>query len=276
MTKGGTGLRAAKAAARAIVMAGAFMAGAYIAAKMTAGAAVTNRVLTVDQDGNVSSTAGLATQADLAAVAASNRIAMAEQSAAADGYRATTNLLNAVAQSVLVAPVVYMGVELTGFEAAVAFDEDSKVHVTAFRPNVREVAVDGTACMESEIDFAFQEELQTVKPLVEYSQMLGTNAPRSAWGILQDAYVTTPQQQAGSYTDAVGNVYHNLYTMGVRIPKAEVGDRAFFGVSVPNDAAEDDGTVYEMPGVKGGYSGTVEWGGKTLTFKGGYLTGVTQ
>lgn len=253
----------------------AFVAGAIIAHNLC-GEAVTNRVLTVDQDGNVSSTAGLATQAELAAVAASNRIAVAEQAAAASGYKATTNLLNAVAQNIIAAPVVYMGVELTGFEAAVAFDEDSKVYITAMRPNVREVAVDGVACIESEIDFAFQEALQEVKPLVEYSPLVGTNAPRSAWGILQDAFVTNPQQQTGSYTDRVGNVYHNLYTMGVRIPMAEVGDRAFFGISVPNDAAEDDGTVYEMPGVKGGFNGYVEWGGKTLKFKGGYLTGVAQ
>lgn len=236
----------------------------------------TNRVLTVDQDGNVSSTKGLATQADLAAIAMSNELARAEQAAAKDGYETATNLLSAAAQSVLTTPVIYMGVEMTGFEAAVAFDENSKVLITGIRPKVREVAVDGTACWETEIDFAFQEALQDVQPLVEWTQALAKGHPRSGWDILQGAYVTAPVLQEGSYTDRVGTVYANVYTMSARIPKEYSGEQSFLAISVPNDAALADGTAYDMPGVKGGYSGTVEWGENVLVFRGGYLVEVAK
>ena len=236
----------------------------------------TNRVLTVDQDGNVSSTKGLATQADLAAIAMSNELARAEQAAAKDGYETATNLLSAAARSVLTTPVIYMGVEMTGFEAAVAFDENSKVLITGIRPKVREVAVDGAACWETEIDFAFQEALQDVQPLVEWSQVLGKDHPRGGWDVLQGAYVTAPVLQEGSYTDRVGTVYANVYTMSARIPKEHSGEQSFLAISVPNDAALADGTAYDMPGVKGGYSGTVEWGENVLVFRGDYLVEVTK
>ena len=235
---------------------------------------MTNRVLYVNQDGDVSSTAALATQAQLAIVAQSNAIVRAEQLAAADGYSTSTQLLTHAARSVVTTPVVFMSVELTGFEATITFNPDSKVLITGFTPNVGSGTINGTACISSTIDFAFQESLQTVKPLIEWSYQLD-GTPRAEWDFLGDDYVTAPVSKSGSYTDSSGNVYNNLYSVQAYVPSA-YADHSFFGVWIPNDAASSDGSVMDMPGIKDGFTGTQTWGGHTLTFKGGYLVGVSE
>ena len=243
-------------------------------AALPAFAGVTNRVLYVDQDGNVSSTNALATQADMAAVSATNAIIQAKMEAVADGYSTATQLLTFAAQSVLSTPVVYASVEFVGFEAAVTFDPNSKVYVTGLNPTSDGLTVNGVSCRKVEIEFGFQESLQTVKPYIEFSPQLD-GTPRADWDFLGDDYVSAPVYQPGSsFTDSSNNVYSNVYKVDVAVPAVYAA--GFFGVSIPNDEAQSDGTVMDMPGMKDGYTGTQEWGGKTLTFKGGYLTGVSE
>lgn len=236
-------------------------------------AGVTNRVLFVDQDGNVSSTNALATQAELAAVASSNELVIAEQAAVRNGYNTATQLLTYAAQSVISTPVVFMSVEFTGFEAAVTFDENSKVTVTDIDRTSEQVTVNGVQCFKTVLDFAFQESLQTVKPFIEFSSNLDT--PKADWDFLADDFVSSPTAKSGSWTDKGGNVYNNLYSIDIAVP-AQYASSGFFGIWIPNDAASSDGSVMDMPGVKDGYTGTQSWGGHTLTFKGGYLVGVAD
>lgn len=241
-------------------------------AALPAFAGVTNRVLYVDQDGNVSSTNALATQADMAAVSATNALIQAKMDAVADGYSTATQLLTMAAQSVVMNPVVYASLEFVGFEAAVTFDPNSKVYVTGLTPTGESLTVNGTSCRKVVLDFGFQESLQTVKPWIEYSLQLD-GAPRAEWDFLADDYVATPVSKAGTF-EVGGDLYSHLYSVDLAVP-ADVAS-GFFAVTIPNDAASSDGSVMDMPGMKDGYTGTQTWGGHTLTFKGGYLVGVSE
>lgn len=241
-------------------------------AALPAFAGVTNRVLYVDQDGNVSSTNALATQADMAAVSATNALIQAKMEAVADGYSTATQLLTMAAQSVVMNPVVYASLEFVGFEAAVTFDPNSKVYVTGLTPTGESLTVNGTSCRKVVLDFGFQESLQTVKPWIEYSLQLD-GAPRAEWDFLADDYVATPVSKAGTF-EVGGDLYSHLYSVDLAVPADAAS--GFFAVTIPNDAASSDGSVMDMPGMKDGYTGTQEWGGHTLTFKGGYLVGVSE
>ena len=241
-------------------------------AAMPAFAGVTNRVLYVDQDGNVSSTNALATQADMAAVSATNALIQAKMEAVADGYSTATQLLTMAAQSVVMNPVVYASLEFVGFEAAVTFDPNSKVYVTGLTPTGESLTVNGTSCRKVVLDFGFQESLQTVKPWIEYSLQLD-GAPRAEWDFLADDYVATPVSKAGTF-EVGGDLYSHLYSVDLAVPADAAS--GFFAVTIPNDAASSDGSVMDMPGMKDGYTGTQTWGGHTLTFKGGYLVGVSE
>ena len=238
-------------------------------AALSASAAMTNRVLYVDQDGNVSSTNALATQAELAAVAQSNALIRAEQAAAADGYNAATQLLSLAAASIISTPVVSMSPEVVGFEAAVTFRDDSKVYITDIA-----IGVESGGLLPVTIDFAFQEQLQTVKPNIEYISSLDGGTARGEWDFIADANVSAPVAKPGTYTDAGGNSYANLYSITATVPSNLAS--GFFGIWIPNDAASSDGSVMDMPGIAGGYTGTQSWGGHTLTFRGGYLVGVAE
>ena len=241
-------------------------------AALPAFAGVTNRVLYVDQDGNVSSTNALATQADMAAVSATNALIQAKMEAVADGYSTATQLLTMAAQSVVMNPVVYASLEFVGFEAAVTFDPNSKVYVTGLTPTGESLTVNGTSCRKVVLDFGFQESLQTVKPWIEYSLQLD-GAPRAEWDFLADDYVATPVSKAGTF-EVGGDLYSHLYSVDLAVPADAAS--GFFAVTIPNDAASSDGSVMDMPGMKDGYTGTQTWGGHTLTFKGGYLVGVSE
>ena len=241
-------------------------------AAVPAFAGVTNRVLYVDQDGNVSSTNALATQADMAAVSATNALIQAKMEAVADGYSTATQLLTMAAQSVVMNPVVYASLEFVGFEAAVTFDPNSKVYVTGLTPTGESLTINGTSCRKVVLDFGFQESLQTVKPWIEYSLQID-GAPRAEWDFLADDYVATPVSKAGTF-EVGGDLYSHLYSVDLAVPADAAS--GFFAVTIPNDAASSDGSVMDMPGMKDGYTGTQTWGGHTLTFKGGYLVGVSE
>lgn len=228
----------------------------------------TNRILTVDQNGNVSSTNAIATAAQLAAVAQSNELVKAQQKAAADGYNTATSLLAMAAGSITTTPVVYQSLEFTGFEAAISFPEDAQVFTTQIDVKDETSTVNGMVMRKVSLDFAFTENLQTVKPYVQYAAQLEGAGPKADWNCLADEFVTDPVPLDGSYTDAGGNVYRNMYSIDAWIPYDYT--QGFFGVLIPNHAADATGATMDMPGVKNGLSGDILWGNATITYKGGY------
>lgn len=233
------------------------------------------RELMVDDAGNLNSTNAVATQADLARVAASNQVAMAEQAAARKGFDQAVSLLSAVATNVAAGtPVVFYSVELSSFDAAVTFDESTaKVKIIGYEDQGETSTVAGVSVKKWRLRFAFTDNLQSVKPLVGYAQVLD-GAARDDWEYIADDLVDAPVLDTGTYTDGDGNSYSYLYHIDFWMPAENTG---FAYVRVPNDAAVADGATLDLPnGVAGGATTTVVWGGKTLTFRGGLLTGVSE
>ena len=233
------------------------------------------RELMVDDAGNLNSTNAVATQADLAAVAASNQIAVAEQNAAREGYNQAVDLLSAVATNIAAGtPIVFYSVELSSFDAAVVFDEaTAKVKIIGFDKTTTTSTIQGVACTKWIMRFAFTDDLQGVQPLVSYNQVLN-GTPKAEWEFLASDFVGVPTAESGTYVDGDNNEYKHLYSMDVWMPTENSG---FSYIDIPNDAAVADGATLDLPnGVKDGASTTVTWGGKTLTFKGGLLVGVSE
>ena len=230
-------------------------------------ASSTNRILTVDQDGNVSSTSALATQADLAAVAQSNKLVKAEQEAVKDGYNTATQLLTFAAQSITTIPTIFMDVEYVGFEAAVTISEDAKCYITGIKRTEGIVKVNGLDCDKITLTFGLTESLQTIQPNIEYSPQLD-GTPRAEWDFLSDGFVSSPRPVSGTFTDTNGVNYANLYEIDAWVPDEYAS--GFFGVYIPTDAAIADGTVMDMPGIRNGLNGDIKWDNITVTYKGGY------
>ncbi len=230
-------------------------------------ASMTNTVLTVDEYGNVSPTNALVTQAQMAAVAASNEIVVAKMAAVEDGYQTAIRLLTAVAQSMSTRPIVFYGVDVVGFEAAVAFGDDAKCAVCRFNmtsdvesKTVGEAVIE---CRRYEMGLAFTEALQGVQPDVAYStNMTG----KAEWDNLNPVLVGTPVLQPESWTDGAGNTYANVYLMDVWLPNRNTG---FVFVRVPNDAISGDGMVMEFPGAAGGFNGEMQIGTNRVEFVNG-------
>lgn len=236
-------------------------------------AASTNRILTVDQDGRVSSTNALATQAQLAAVAQSNSLIRAEQAAVADGYNTATGLLALAAQSITTIPTIYQSVEFVGFEAAVQFSEDAKCYITGITRTRETATKNEVLCERIALTFGFTESLQTVQPFVEYSPQLD-GTPRADWDFLADGFVEPPVAISGTFTDTNSVTYSNIYTMNAWVPAEHTA--GFFGIWIPNDAAIADGTVMDMPGIKNGLNGTIKWDNITVNYVGGYAVSGSQ
>lgn len=233
------------------------------------------RELMVDDAGKLNSTNAVATQADMARIAASNQLAVAEQRAAKEGFDQAVELLSAVATNVAAGtPIVFYSVELSSFDAAVVFDETkAKVKVIGLESLNESGTIQGVACRKWRMRFAFTEDLQTVQPLVGYAQVLD-GVPRSEWEYLAEDFVSAPVAEPGTYEDKDGNTYEHIYYVDIWPPSENQG---FSYVKIPNDAALADGATIDLPnGVRDGVSTTVVWGGKTLTFKGGLLVGVSE
>lgn len=256
---------------RTVFVSSFLVAFALLSANSFAGG--TNRVLFVDQDGKVSSTNALATQAELAAVAQSNNLVRAEQAAVADGYNTATQLLTLAAQSITTIPTVYQSVEFVGFEAAIQFSEDAQVYITHVERTAVTATKNDVLCSKVLLNFAFTENLQTVQPFVEYSPQLD-GVPRAEWDFLADGFVSAPAAIPGSFTDASGTTYENLYSMEAWVPSEF--SSGFFGVWIPNDAVISDGSVMDMPGIRDGFEGTVEWDNIKIQYVGGYAVNASQ
>ena len=250
---------------RTVFVSSFLVAFALLSANSFAG--VTNRVLFVDQDGKVSSTNALATQAQLAAVAQSNNLVRAEQAAVADGYNTATQLLSFAAQSITTIPTIYQSVEFVGFEAAVQFSEDAKCYITGINRTEETATKNDVLCKRIELTFGLTEDLQSVQPLVEYSPQLD-GAPRAEWDFLADGFVSSPTAIQGSFTDTNGVSYANMYKMDAWVPAENTS--GFMGIWIPNDAVISDGTVMDMPGIKNGLNGVIKWDNITVNYKGGY------
>ena len=233
-------------------------------------------ILTVDQRGNLSSTNAVATSAALAAIAASNQLAVAVQTANKEGYSTATNLLNEVALAVASSPIVFCTAELTSFIAATVFDEaTAKLRIFEWvvdQSVTQTINIDGTdtECVRITCGYMFTEPIDTLQPLVKYVEHLEDNTDSTTWDYLADTLVGTPTAVThDSYTDSAGTTFTNFYRMYLWVPKARAS--GFFRVVVESDAPDGEGNTLDTVGVKDGYTGVVTNGTIVLNIKGGYI-----
>jgi len=232
---------------------------------------VTNTVLTVDEYGTVSPTNALVTQAQMAAVAASNNLVVAKMQAVEEGYQTAIRLLSAVAQSIPTTPIVFYGPEVVGFEASVVFPDGAAAAICRFDGTSdvqnKTVGEETIECRRWELGLAFTEQLQGVQPTIGYTTNL---TDRTEWDDLNPVLVGTPMLQPGTWTDGSSNTYNNVYLMDVWLPTRI---RGFVGVRVPNDAVSGDGMVMEFPGAAGGFNGEMQIGTNRVEFVNGVAYG---
>lgn len=233
------------------------------------------RYLMVDDAGTLNSTNAVALQSDLARVSASNQVAQAELQASKAGYNQANTLLGVVASNIAAQAVHgFYGVELSSFDAAVVFDEETARLVIIGWEDLNETdVVKGVPVAKWRIRFAFNQDLQTVQPYIGYNQVMGGVA-RAEWDNLGPEFVSVPVREEGTWTAGDGTPCNYIYRVDAWVPSEPSG---FAFVRVPNDAALADGAKLDLPnGVRNGRSVTITWGGNVMTWQGGLLVEVER
>lgn len=233
------------------------------------------RYLMVDDAGTLNSTKAVALQTDLARVSASNKVAQAELQAAQAGYNQANTFLGVVASNIAAQAVHgFYGVELSSFDAAVVFDEETARLVIIGWEDLNETdVVKGVPVAKWRLRFACNQDLQTVQPYIGYNQVMGGVA-RAEWDNLGPEFVSVPVREEGTWTAGDGTPCNNIYRVDAWVPSEPSG---FVFVRVPNDAALADGPTLDLPnGVRNGRSVTITWGGNVMTWQGGLLVEVER
>ena len=242
-------------------------------------------ILTVDQYGNLSSTNAIATSADLAAISASNQLAVAVQEANAEGYRVATNLINEVARSVSSSPIIFSSAQVSSFVAATVFDEltsalrvfqwDVETGVT----DTKNIIVNGTPtsvdCIRITCGYMFTSDISVLQPVVKYIEHLDGTPPEN-WAYLNDGLVESATTVAHDPIEIDGHIFTDFYQIHIWVPANRAS--GFFRVVVQNEAASAEGNTLDTVGVTDGYTGSVTNGTMVLNIKGGYImaTGTGQ
>lgn len=238
------------------------------------GVAVTNELLTIDQNGNPSVPGVLGTASEMAWLQAEMRIAAAEAANAEAVYAQTTNLLEDVAKQLVNRnAVVYRRYFMDAFTAALIIGDDDKCVITGW--------TECPAAMQDDPDrkkyychYACTADILALKGIFKTNSDLTVS--RKEWEYLDEGYVTDviTDPTRSSYTDKDGNLYEHCYRATVSIP-ADVAH--FLVINIPNQSADTDGaTVLIYGGAAGGINAVIPAGDLGYVITGGYCTGVTE
>ena len=235
-------------------------------------------ILTVDQYGNLSSTNAIATSADLAAISASNQLAVAVQEANAEGYRVATNLINEVAMAVATSPIIFSSAQVSSFVAATVFDEltsalrvfqwDVETGVTETKNIIVNGAPTSVDCIRITCGYMFTSDISVLQPVVKYIEHLD-GTPSENWAYLNDGLVESATTIAHDPIEIDGHIFTDFYQIHIWVPANRAS--GFFRVVVQNEAASAEGNTLDTVGITGGYTGTVTNGTMVLNIKGGYV-----
>ncbi len=230
---------------------------------------VTNTVMMVDQRGNLN-VEGVASVADVATNAVKAQIAEAKAEAAQQTAQGVTNALNAVASNIMSNNVViYRSGFSDSFAALVIFTDDDILAICEARwreKSASRIVID--------VDYVTTANLGTIKPSVMHHNTL--EGGRQDFYELADENVTSPVYHAEERQYA-GQTFAGYYTITATIPNPSDTTSYFLWIRAEGDAPSGGGLTLDLPnGVTGGITGDFVWGDKTLTFRGGVLTGVTQ
>lgn len=212
--------------------------------------------LMVDEHGTLNSTNAVATVADLSAAAAGALVADAKADAAKEAADAGTDMIAGVSAAIASSElVVYVKGRVSSFEAGTLFGPDDKIGIYDFKVQAN---ADGTT---------------TVKTWWFSTVPIGSSDVYLKWAdsltnkeftdVDADSNVTLGTQTVGS------NTYQNAYLMTktfTTLPKS------FFRVGLEPDAPSGDGSLMDIKGVVGGFTGTIV-AGETLIVSNGVVIG---
>ena len=227
-----------------------------------AASTVSNKVVFVDQHGQINAPEVVASVADMTSNKTEIAIAQAAADAAKKAAQEGTNLVAETVQAIAENEfVVYRQGFTDSLGVAVVLPPDTKCVITEFRPNI---ATDGAGKAQHEIIYATTADASAVPPAIKHAS---TVVAKEAMTILDTPIEKT--NLSTSYETADGTVYNYMYSVKFWLPVASQG---FFIVYLDADAADGAGITFDIKGgITGGHTGDVILGTSTLVFKGGLL-----
>lgn len=229
---------------------------------------VSNKVLMVDEHGEINEPAALATTADMAAIKAATitaeEKAHAASTAAAHGTNLISDIVADIGRNEL---VVYRHGYTDGISGAQVLDPDAKLATTEFKPLAEQNAAGLKAFS---ISYALKNSTEFIgQPLIRWRGALDDGTDFEP---IEAANIEPVTRLDGSWTDANGIIYQYQYQTKFF---DEAGDKGFYLVTlIPDDAAGDGSAMELTGGVKGGFTGSFNWGGHELEIVGGVVVGV--
>lgn len=239
-----------------------------LSALILAATIVSNKVVFIDQDGKNNAPEVIASVGDMAANKTEIAIAQAAAISAEKAAREGTNLVSSTVQAITENEfVVYRCGFTDSLGVMVALPPDTKCRITAFTPNI---AIDGNGNAQHEIVYATTADASAVPPGIKHSSTIegGRDAMKAMDTTIEKTTLST------TYEDGDGTVYNYMYSIKFWMPPASQG---YFIVYLDADAADGEGMTFDIKGgITGGYTGDIDVGADTLTFKGGLLMEVKR
>lgn len=223
---------------------------------------VSNKVVMIDQDGNINAPEVIASVADMATNKVEIAIAKASAQAAEIAARQGTNIVAETVQKIVENEfVVYRYGNTDSLGVLVTLPENTKVKVSKFTPNV---ATDGNGNVQHEIVYATTEDASLVAPAIKHANVLKNGTEFT----ILDTTVEFSQVD-GAWEDLDGNVFNYQYSAKFWMPASTEG---YYIVYLDADAADGNGMTFNVTGgITGGATESVKVGSDILVFKGGLL-----
>jgi hypothetical protein len=237
-----------------------------LALLLAAAVTVSNKVVFVDQAGKINAPEVVASVADMTSNRTEIAIANAAAQTAGKAAREAQKMIDTTVSSIVANElVIYRQGFTDSLGVMVVLPPDTKCRITAFTPNV---ASDGKGNVQHELVYATTADASAVPPGIKHASTF--NGKDVEFRILDASIEKT--NLVTTYEDVDGTVYNYMYSIKFWMPSASQG---FFIVYLDADAASGDGMTFDIKGgITGGYTGDIDVGADTLTFKGGLLMGV--
>jgi hypothetical protein len=237
-----------------------------LALLLAAAVTVSNKVVFVDQAGKINAPEVVASVADMTSnrteIAIANAAAQTAEKAAKEAQKMIDTTVSSIVANEL---VIYRQGFTDSLGVMVVLPPDTKCRITSFKPNV---ATDGNGNVQHELVYATTADASAVPPAVKHASTLA--GEDTEFKILDTSIEKS--NLSTTYEDVDGTVYNYMYSIKFWMPSASQG---FFIVYLDADAASGDGMTFDIKGgITGGYTGDIDVGADTLTFKGGLLMGV--
>ena len=212
--------------------------------------------LMVDEHGTLNSTNAVATVADLSAAAAGALVADAKAEAAKEAADAGTDMIAGVSAAIASSElVVYVKGRVSSFEAGTLFGPDDKIGIYDFKVQAN---ADGTTTVKT-----WWFSTVPIGSSDVYLKWADSLTNKEFTAVDADSNVPLGTQTVGS------NTYQNAYLMTKTFDSLP---KSFFRVGLEPDAPSGDGSLMDIKGVAGGFTGTIV-AGETLIVSNGVVIG---